>query len=330
MGDYFNFGKNLEQLRKKKGLSQQNVVDDLAIGSQATYSSWETGRTTPNFAFLVKLADYFSTTIDELIKRGSKPYPQLSNQEYTGGKTSYQIREREAVLEKDSIGRYIAKELIREGHALIMTGGTTTTEVFRCIIDQQKTEPHRLNILTNNLGIHTVWKNADPDAVDKIDLELTGGECDIDRNVLCGYIAEESVNKLFNPDMVILGTSGLSFAADNGGFYYRGTTSQRVITIAMLSKPTKHRIIACHHSKICQTSAFTACTPAELVANAQKTTVITTEPTEAEYTKEFEHQISLFNDLVAHLRKTVDHYHDDLFRLVLLNMESGDIQKSYP
>ena len=306
------------------------MFDDLAIGSQATYSSWETGRTTPNFEYLVKLADYFSTTIDELIKRGSRPYPP-SNQEYIGEKTSYQLREKESILEKDSIGRYIAtKSFIKQGHALIINGGTTTTQIFKSIVDKQKTTPHRLNILTNNLGIHTVWKTAEFEAVDKIDLELTGGECDVDRNVLCGYIAEESVNKLFNPDLVILGTSGLSFAMDNGGFYYRGTTSQRVITIAMLKKPTKHRIIACHHSKICQTSAFNAATPVDLIANAQKTTVITTEPAAQDYTEEFKHQISMFTKLTSHLKKTVDHYQNSQLRLILLNAESGEVSKSYP
>ena len=193
---------------------------------------------------------------------------------------------------------------------------------------QEKTPLH-LDILTNNLGIHQVWQSADPRVIEKIDLELTGGECDVDRNILCGYIAEESVNTLFHPDIVILGTSGLSFDKQQGGFYYNGTTSQRVIKVAMLRKPTKHRIIACHHSKICQTSAFTACSAEELTVNAQRMTVITTEPP-PERMEELSQQIILFNQLVNHLKKRVNHYHNDLLRLIFLDTKTGNIARSFP
>ena len=122
LSNYSDFGRKLEQLRREKGVSQQNLVNDLAIGSQATYSSWETGRTAPNIDYLIKLADYFSITLDDLIRKECRTFLG-TYKDYSGKGTYYKTREKEAVAEKDSIGHYIVETFIEERHALIMDGG---------------------------------------------------------------------------------------------------------------------------------------------------------------------------------------------------------------
>lgn len=60
--------KNLSKLRKKLNKTQQQVSKDLGI-PQTTYSAYEVGRTNPDIATLIKLADYFHTTIDTMLGR---------------------------------------------------------------------------------------------------------------------------------------------------------------------------------------------------------------------------------------------------------------------
>jgi transcriptional regulator with XRE-family HTH domain len=64
------FGQRLKILRihKSSRLTQEAVA--LAIGApRATYGNWETDRATPDFDYLVKLADYYQVTIDYLLGR---------------------------------------------------------------------------------------------------------------------------------------------------------------------------------------------------------------------------------------------------------------------
>ena len=58
----------LKELRKKAGKTQQEMADILNM-SKMGYNSYESGRTEPNFETLKKIADYFKTTIDNLLDR---------------------------------------------------------------------------------------------------------------------------------------------------------------------------------------------------------------------------------------------------------------------
>ena len=61
------FGNNLKALRKRLGISQEQLANILGI-SDKTVSSWEIGRTEPNMGMVQKIADTFSVSTDELIK----------------------------------------------------------------------------------------------------------------------------------------------------------------------------------------------------------------------------------------------------------------------
>ncbi len=62
-----NFNEKLIELRKAKGLSQDELGDKLRVSRQ-TISKWETGQSYPDFQRLVLLSDYFGMTLDTLVK----------------------------------------------------------------------------------------------------------------------------------------------------------------------------------------------------------------------------------------------------------------------
>lgn len=63
-----NIKNNLKQIRNSKDLLQTKVAMDLNI-TQETVSSYETGRVFPSSDMLIKLADYYNTSIDYLLCR---------------------------------------------------------------------------------------------------------------------------------------------------------------------------------------------------------------------------------------------------------------------
>jgi transcriptional regulator with XRE-family HTH domain len=62
-----NFGQKLLSLRKKKGLSQDELGGQLNVSRQ-TVSKWELGETTPEMDKLITISDFFNISLDELVK----------------------------------------------------------------------------------------------------------------------------------------------------------------------------------------------------------------------------------------------------------------------
>lgn len=67
----------LKELRKRKNLSQKKVAEDMGI-SQNALCQYEKGIRNPRPELLVRFADYFGCTIDELI-RGGENGNEVSN-----------------------------------------------------------------------------------------------------------------------------------------------------------------------------------------------------------------------------------------------------------
>ena len=59
---------NLKLLRRGKEIGQAELAEAINV-SVKTVSHWETGYTEPSITQLIQLADYFDTTIDELVGR---------------------------------------------------------------------------------------------------------------------------------------------------------------------------------------------------------------------------------------------------------------------
>lgn len=61
------FGKILANLRKSRGLSQEQLAGELDLTRQ-TISKWELNQSTPDLDYLVRLSDFFGVSTDYLIK----------------------------------------------------------------------------------------------------------------------------------------------------------------------------------------------------------------------------------------------------------------------
>ena len=60
------FNENLKELRKHKGLTQEELAQQLFV-SRTAISKWESGRGYPNIDSLKAIAAFFSVTVDELL-----------------------------------------------------------------------------------------------------------------------------------------------------------------------------------------------------------------------------------------------------------------------
>lgn len=60
------FNEKLQELRKQKGLTQEELAEHLFV-SRTAVSKWESGRGYPNIDSLKAIARFFSVTIDELL-----------------------------------------------------------------------------------------------------------------------------------------------------------------------------------------------------------------------------------------------------------------------
>ena len=60
------FNQKLQELRKQKGLTQEELAEKLYV-SRTAISKWESGRGYPNIDSLRAIARFFSVTLDELL-----------------------------------------------------------------------------------------------------------------------------------------------------------------------------------------------------------------------------------------------------------------------
>lgn len=63
------FNERLQELRKQKGLTQEELAERLYV-SRTAVSKWESGRGYPNIDSLKDIAKFFSVSIDELLSSG--------------------------------------------------------------------------------------------------------------------------------------------------------------------------------------------------------------------------------------------------------------------
>lgn len=59
---------SLKSIRKKSSKKQREVAEYLGINLR-TYQNYEGGRSEPSIAQLIKLADFFMVSLDELVGR---------------------------------------------------------------------------------------------------------------------------------------------------------------------------------------------------------------------------------------------------------------------
>ena len=65
------FSERIKELRKKRHMTQKQAAAELGIRYTA-YQAYEYGKSEPNLDHLLKLADLFDVTLDELLGRNEK------------------------------------------------------------------------------------------------------------------------------------------------------------------------------------------------------------------------------------------------------------------
>ena len=79
------FSEKLYDLRKKGGLSQEQLAEQLGVSRQAV-SKWESGKAIPESDTLVSISEYFHVTLDYLMKENdiadleSEPVVSMNNE----------------------------------------------------------------------------------------------------------------------------------------------------------------------------------------------------------------------------------------------------------
>lgn len=72
IGRFMMLNVRLKQLRKQKKKTQEEVANDLGI-KRTTYAMYEQGNRVPDYAILVKFADYYGTSTDYLLGHTDDP-----------------------------------------------------------------------------------------------------------------------------------------------------------------------------------------------------------------------------------------------------------------
>ncbi|EFR45210.1 helix-turn-helix domain-containing protein [Streptococcus pseudoporcinus] len=98
-----NFAKQLKKYRLEKNYSQDTLADQLFISRQAI-SKWENGDSTPDLENLVKLAEIFDVTLDQLV-RGKESTSSLDNENSLENDNLNLLEGREYVINPET-GKY--------------------------------------------------------------------------------------------------------------------------------------------------------------------------------------------------------------------------------
>lgn len=95
------FKKKLYELRKQKGISQEELSEKLNVSRQ-TLSKWELGTSTPDMEKLIAISDYFEISLDELVL--GKEKENLHSEEKEKEKvTMAQILEEKVLTEQTKV-----------------------------------------------------------------------------------------------------------------------------------------------------------------------------------------------------------------------------------
>ncbi len=105
-----NIGKRIKLLRKKQGLSQKKMGEDLGLGI-STISQYENLVNTPDTKTVIKIAEYFNVTTDYLFGLTDRPdFRLLKKEELEEFLPKKTVEEEEIHLQVDGKLKKLDKE----------------------------------------------------------------------------------------------------------------------------------------------------------------------------------------------------------------------------
>ena len=72
------FASNLRQLRKERGMSQDELAEKLGYKSFTTIQKWESGVSEPSMEKVKAIADIFGVTIEQLVNGSVEPQERFT------------------------------------------------------------------------------------------------------------------------------------------------------------------------------------------------------------------------------------------------------------
>ena len=66
--------EKIVKLRTGRRMSQGDLAEALEVSRQSV-SKWETGQSVPDLDRIIRLADLFGVSVDELVRDGEQPEP---------------------------------------------------------------------------------------------------------------------------------------------------------------------------------------------------------------------------------------------------------------
>lgn len=105
-----NIGERIKKLRKKQGLSQKKMGEDLGLGI-STISQYENLVNTPDTKTVIKIAEYFNVTTDYLFGLTDRPdFRLLKKEELEEFLPKKTVEEEEIHLQVDGKLKKLDKE----------------------------------------------------------------------------------------------------------------------------------------------------------------------------------------------------------------------------
>lgn len=81
--------EKLYSLRKKSGLSQEQLAEQLGVSRQAI-SKWESGQSVPESEKLIAISNFFNVSLDYLMKQDSQQQSDSTNKQGNSPVTSFE------------------------------------------------------------------------------------------------------------------------------------------------------------------------------------------------------------------------------------------------
>lgn len=94
----FDFGKQMKNLRKAKGLTQEQVAELLNVSKQSV-SRWENNMTYPDIAFLPTIASFYCVTVDSLLGVDRETNEKAIMQYFTERQKAHQVGDVQTAFE---------------------------------------------------------------------------------------------------------------------------------------------------------------------------------------------------------------------------------------
>ena len=96
--DQIKIGEFLKELRKEKGLTQEQLAQQFNV-SRRSVSRWETGKNMPDISLLVEIAEFYDTSIPEIIN-GERKSEKMNEEvkEVAETMSNYAGAEKESIL----------------------------------------------------------------------------------------------------------------------------------------------------------------------------------------------------------------------------------------